>query len=326
MKMDKTPTLEVLQMNELSLTGNVIPHAWYKTLVYESGKPNLVAILVLAEICYWYKPSVVQNEYTGEVVRLEKKFSADKLQRSYSSFESMGLTKRQAQSACQFLKQKGLITLETRTVETKTAQKLGNVLFIGVNVEEIRKITFTPSYIETYKLIHSNVQAHTFECMTYTENTTESTTLKTDEKIQNEEIEQPDIFSNVRTAREVKPSATKKSKRHNPNDPKGHKLSDIAFELDYDIMKDAEELGYEKQDIADEFLNFKFYYTEGKGKNLKILSWAGKFINGWLYNNYKYGRLRRNGQFYKLDANSERIRTIEKLTDPDFFAEFRDED
>lgn len=43
----------------LSISGNVIPQMWYRTIIRESGKPNLTAIIILADIVYWYKPSLL---------------------------------------------------------------------------------------------------------------------------------------------------------------------------------------------------------------------------------------------------------------------------
>ena len=36
---------------KLSITGNIIPQMWYRTIVRDSGKPNLTAIVILADIC-----------------------------------------------------------------------------------------------------------------------------------------------------------------------------------------------------------------------------------------------------------------------------------
>jgi len=137
---DKTPTPEVLLMNRVAFSGNIIPHSWYQKLKFTSGKANLPAIVILAEICYWYRPVEVRDETTGELVKLEKKFYSDKLQRKYESFESLGLTKKQAYDACHFLQEAGLINLETRTITTKTGVKIPNVLFIGVNPREISNL------------------------------------------------------------------------------------------------------------------------------------------------------------------------------------------
>ena len=39
---------------EISITGNITPQTWYKTIVKETGKPHLTAIVILADIVYCY--------------------------------------------------------------------------------------------------------------------------------------------------------------------------------------------------------------------------------------------------------------------------------
>lgn len=46
----------VNRMCRLQFTGNVIPSTWYHTIKKETGKPNLNAIIILADIVYWYRP------------------------------------------------------------------------------------------------------------------------------------------------------------------------------------------------------------------------------------------------------------------------------
>ena len=46
------------QMYGMEITGNIIPSAWYKTITYENGKPNINAIMVLGDIVYWYRPEL----------------------------------------------------------------------------------------------------------------------------------------------------------------------------------------------------------------------------------------------------------------------------
>ena len=61
---------------KLNISGNVIPQMWYRTIVRESGKPNLTAIIILADIVYWYKPTELRDESSGQVVAVKKKFKA----------------------------------------------------------------------------------------------------------------------------------------------------------------------------------------------------------------------------------------------------------
>ena len=45
-----SPTVD--RMCRLQFTGNVIPSTWYHTIKKETGKPNLNAIIILADIVY----------------------------------------------------------------------------------------------------------------------------------------------------------------------------------------------------------------------------------------------------------------------------------
>ena len=60
--MEKTITITsgnpiVDQVATMNLTGNIIPESWYHTIINENGKTNTLAILILADIVYWYSPT-----------------------------------------------------------------------------------------------------------------------------------------------------------------------------------------------------------------------------------------------------------------------------
>ena len=61
------------QVGRLSLTGNVIPEAWFFTVTNDKGKVDSLAILILSDIVYWYRPSEIRNEDTMEVT-FKRKF------------------------------------------------------------------------------------------------------------------------------------------------------------------------------------------------------------------------------------------------------------
>lgn len=120
----------VCSIGEIHFEGNVIPHSWFGHLQHDSGKPNLVAIVILSEVVYWYRPTLVKDERTGRVLGIKKKFKDDKLRRSYGSFaEQFGFTKKQVRDAICFLVEKGVIATELRTV-THSGTKFNNVLFL----------------------------------------------------------------------------------------------------------------------------------------------------------------------------------------------------
>jgi hypothetical protein len=170
---DLPPT--VAAIGQMHFEGNIIPHTWYKAITFPNGKADVNAILILAEIVYWYRPTVERDEATGEIINIRKKFKADKLQRSYQSFgDQFGLTRRQCEDAIARLVAQGFITKETRTVDT-AAGKIGNVLFVEPVPAAIQRIS---SYDETYKDIRSNVEAYAPHGMTYTKTTRAKSTAK----------------------------------------------------------------------------------------------------------------------------------------------------
>ena len=168
------------KIGEIAITGNIIPQMWYETLKKDDGKPYFQAIVILADIVYWYKPVEVRDEKTGRVVGYKKKFSADLLQRTYDSIaEQFGISKNETVNAVKFLEKKGVIYRELRTVQCGDI-RCGNVLFLGINPEKLQELTFKKSYTYLSAVGRGGVSADrevpTRNGETYTENTTEITT------------------------------------------------------------------------------------------------------------------------------------------------------
>jgi len=132
----------------LPIHGNVIPHEWFNNITNkDNGKEraDLISIVILAEIIYWYRP-IVEVSPQGNAVRRRPKFHSDKLQKSHGELaHKFGLSKFQVSSAVKRLKEKGLLETETRNVPitTRDGRKimLGNVLYITPVYEEILKVT-----------------------------------------------------------------------------------------------------------------------------------------------------------------------------------------
>lgn len=137
---------EVVRMYDFPFEGHTIPHSWYEHIRHQPRRDtgesnvNLPAIIVLADICYWYRPTTTQDENDPSIIYLRKRFKHDKLQKNYKSFSLLGLTEKQAFDACHFLRDKNLIDIEIRTIEIDGIKKPRQV-FIGINVDEIEKIT-----------------------------------------------------------------------------------------------------------------------------------------------------------------------------------------
>jgi hypothetical protein len=191
---DSLAYMVVHEVGSMNFEGNIIPASWFEHLRYDSGKPHVNAIIILSEVVYWYRPIEIRDERTGRLTGYRKKFKGDKLQRSYGSFaEQFGFTPRQARSAIEFLKDKGVVTTELRTIEANGA-RMNNVLFLEPVPERLKQITYsrlaapssdmhvTPSDIHVIPSdiqgTPSDMQDTTYDtvCQTNTEITTETTT------------------------------------------------------------------------------------------------------------------------------------------------------
>jgi len=178
-----TPTVDAI--GKLGLTGNVIPRSWSQWLKYDNGKPNPVAIMILAELCYWYRPIEDVDEVTGKIIGWRKKFKADILQKSYQDLsECLGFTVRQIADNCRWLKNKGIIKAETR--DTPFGR---NRLFIDLCAIEIDRISFSlpKSSDEIYGYV-STYPSNTLERNTYTETTSREELINLDLKHKHKQV------------------------------------------------------------------------------------------------------------------------------------------
>lgn len=135
-----SPTVD--RMCRLQFTGNVIPSSWYHTIKKGTGKPNLNAIIILADIVYWYRPVEIRDEATGQLCGFKKKFQADILQRNYQQIaEQFGISKRDATNAIVELEKLGVVQRVFRTVSIK-GQLYSNVMFLNLDVDELIRLTY----------------------------------------------------------------------------------------------------------------------------------------------------------------------------------------
>ena len=176
------------RISEINMTGNIIPHNWYKNILFESRKPDLIAIVILADVVYWYRPTEFRDEHTGDVIGRRKKFQADKLQRNYEQIaEAFGVSKRQAKRAVANLEKIGVIKKEFRNIR-KNGVTSNNVLYLELIPDRLRELTYevdeeltirhsnvTPMTLESDRIVHSNVVGASSKRQTNTENTTKTT-------------------------------------------------------------------------------------------------------------------------------------------------------
>ncbi len=206
MSINTTKNPHVNQIGELHLSGNVIPNIWWQRLRLESGAVDFTAVIILAEIVYWYKPTIVRDEYSGAIIEVKQKFRADKLQRSYQSFaDQFGLSKKQVREAMQRLVDRELISTEFRIVAANNTV-LNNVLFIDVIPQKIKNLSsldspiplegtphvtceFTPCYPTGKEGLSPQVGTYTDNNTNITTNITTNNTAAPLEEIQPDKID-----------------------------------------------------------------------------------------------------------------------------------------
>ena len=108
------------QVGKIGLSGNIIPDAWYKTIISRNGKVNLLAVNILADVVYWYRPSESRDEITGNVTYKKKFRHKDFLQKSYKDIcEKFNCSEKQAREALKDLENLGVLARHFNTVETE---------------------------------------------------------------------------------------------------------------------------------------------------------------------------------------------------------------
>ncbi|RBP02494.1 DnaD domain-containing protein [Rossellomorea aquimaris] len=127
------------QIGELEIVGNIVPHLWYKNITFSSGKAHFVAITLLADIVYWYRPTMIRDD-SGLIRGARTKFKGDMLQKSYQAFaDTYGFTKRQVKDAIDFLVEHQLLVREFRTISSSSII-LSNVMFVQPVAENVKRV------------------------------------------------------------------------------------------------------------------------------------------------------------------------------------------
>lgn len=189
-------------MGQFAFTGNVIPMNWYHTICRDNGKPHLLAITILSDIVYWYRPTEVRDERTGQIVGWRKKFSGNLLQKSYAQYESLfGESKRSVKAAIDLLIELGVVYRHFKDIkltpngpveiDKKTdngsdgnEQRLYNVMFLDINIRRLVELTYPEETEQKCEepsnnagsgtLVQNNVIGGTEFCGTNTKNTSEN--------------------------------------------------------------------------------------------------------------------------------------------------------
>lgn len=130
------------RMGQINFSGNVIPVRWFKAILRDNGKPYLLAICILSELCFWYRPKEVRDERSGFVTGYKKRFRGDLLQKDYKQLgEFFGESKNSVKAAMDKLEELKLIRRVWRNITVK-GLNFTNVLYIDINPDRIQEITF----------------------------------------------------------------------------------------------------------------------------------------------------------------------------------------
>lgn len=130
-------------MGSLNITGNVIPTIWYKTVLKENGKPYLLAIAILADIVYWYRPMEMRNQATGQILGWKKKFSGDILRQSYQYYADLfGESKKTVKAAIDRLEELCVVRREFRTVSYGEGLISNNVMYLELIPGQLYQLTY----------------------------------------------------------------------------------------------------------------------------------------------------------------------------------------
>ncbi len=175
-------------MAKINLTGNIIPANWFRTITRDNGKPYMLAICILSELCYWYRPQEVRDERSGNIVEYRKRFKGDMLQKNYQDLaDRFGESKRSVKAASDRLEELGVIRKEWRNLKLRNGAVINNVLFIDLNVDILSGLTF--GYPESVEEISEEI-------------------AQSEENVESEEIENPEEFEDT-----IEPEVLDKSEK-----------------------------------------------------------------------------------------------------------------
>ncbi|MCQ2525031.1 MAG: DUF6017 domain-containing protein [Lachnospiraceae bacterium] len=199
------------EVSEMNFSGNVVPLTWFKTMLGESGKPMLLAIDLLADIVYWYRPKEIRDEGTGDLIGFQKRFKADLLQRSYRQIEQrFGVTKKQARTALDYLCKIGVIRKHLRNELTSDGTPLHNNMYLELVPEKLKELTYPqfdddvplrepPSANEDTRVVTCKTDGGALNVTTSTETTTEINNINNNNHINTE----PDVMETMRAYEKI---------------------------------------------------------------------------------------------------------------------------
>jgi hypothetical protein len=132
-------------IDRMSFEGNIIDHRWLNRPEFrlKSGLIYLPAIIVLADLVYWHRPTHIRDEQTNLVIAVRKKFQYDTLYKDYGEWgASIGLTKRQTQDAVTFLVKMKLVKRRLGSIPLPGGGRSNTLPFLELVPEKLAEITY----------------------------------------------------------------------------------------------------------------------------------------------------------------------------------------
>jgi hypothetical protein len=123
----------VFAIGQIRFSGTDAPLSWYRHIT-SRGRSHPLAIDILKEIVWWYRPQEIYDD-RGNLVRWEKKFAADMLHHSYAELANrFNVSKKQIRTAICLLKDLGLLTTKVAArVVTKNREGAGQCPLYGAH-------------------------------------------------------------------------------------------------------------------------------------------------------------------------------------------------
>lgn len=138
-------------LTDIKLDGNIIPLQWFKVIGkknrYGQFKADLLAINIMAELVYWYRPVSERDEVTGEHSGYRMKFAGDKYQFAYRhAKEKFGASKKSVKNSCDLLVKLEAATREFRST-TVNRVVYNNVMYMEPCLEWVKANTLPPKKV-----------------------------------------------------------------------------------------------------------------------------------------------------------------------------------
>lgn len=144
------------KMHKFPISGNIVPPVWYQTIRRPNGKPYDVAITILADIVYWYRPTEIRDEGSGNFIGLKKKFKADLLQRSYQQLqEQFGYSEDQVKRAIKALEELGVVQRVFRNLVI-SGRCVNNIMYLKLIPDVLYKLTY-PDDLSSETSLSTNI-------------------------------------------------------------------------------------------------------------------------------------------------------------------------